>query len=103
MTVPPFSGGSPSKVDRWLNALRRRWLTPGGNQCSLSIPLAATTITIQLQNTMATTTYGVLLSTNWNTTTWVSLKGANACNVNFGTAAPANATLDIAVFDTETR
>ncbi len=98
--VPPYSGASV-RDDRQLNALKRRWLTPGGNQIAISVLATTTAQTIQLLDTMSTVNYGVSVMPNWNTTVWVSLKGASAFNVNFGTAAPANATIDVAVWATE--
>lgn len=99
----PF-GGSPSKVERWLNALRRRWLTQAGNQIDIQVPVGNTSITVTFLNPMATFVYGVSVSVSWNTTVWVTSKNAGSCVVNFGAAAPNPfGLLDIAVFDTETR
>lgn len=96
----PF-GGASTRVDRWANALRRRWLTTGGNQIALPVPATNTSLAVTFLNAMATLKYGVIVTPNWNTTVWVTAKAATGCTVNFGSAAPANATIDIATYQSE--
>jgi hypothetical protein len=97
MTVPPFGGGS-TKGDRWLNALKRRWLTTAGNQAAYPVTMGNTTVTVTFLGAMATLFYGVIVTPNWNTTVWVTNKTGTNCVVNFGTAAPASAIIDVAVW-----
>lgn len=99
MTMP--FGGSSSRVDRWLNVLRRRWLTQAGNQLALSVPATNTTLAVVFINPEATLKYGVIAIPNWNTTVWVTAKTASGCTLNFGAAAPANAFVDLATFRSE--
>lgn len=40
------------------------------------------------------TTYGVLCTPNWDTTCWVSARSTTSFTLSFGTAAPADATVD---------
>ena len=100
MTVPPF-GGASVKSTRWLNVLMRRWLTDAGNQLAVAVPAANTTLPVTFLNKESTLTYGVIVIPNWNTTVWVTAKTATGCTANFGTAAPANASIDLATFRSE--
>jgi hypothetical protein len=100
MTVPPFGGGS-TRGDRWLNALKRRWLTQAGNQLALPVTATNTTLAVVFLNPENTIHYGVIAVPNWNTTVWVTAKTATGCTLNFGTAAPGSAVVDVATFRSE--
>lgn len=84
----------------WLR-LQRRFLTVAGNTIATSVTAAATTKVITFPRTEVDTSYGVLATPNWGTTVWVTNKSTTGCTVNFGTAAPANATVDLITFRSE--
>lgn len=90
--------GSASRADQYVNTLRLRWLTLAGNQIALPVPATSTTLIVAFLNKEATLKYGVIAVPNWNTTVWVTAKGAGGCTLNFGSAAPANAAVDLATF-----
>lgn len=94
-------GGSPTREPKWLNALRRRWLTQAGNQLALAVPATNTALAVVFINSEATLKYGVIAIPNWNTAVWVTAKTASGCTLNFSNAAPANAAVDIATFRSE--
>ena len=84
-----------------IRRLFRRWLTPAGNQVATSVTAAATNIAITWARAEGDATYGVLATPNWGTTVYVTAKTTAGCTVNFGTAAPVGATVDLATFRSE--
>jgi hypothetical protein len=78
-----------------------RWLTPAGNQVATSVTAAATTVAVTFPRAEADTSYGVVATPNWGTTVWVTNKATTGCTINFGTAAPANASVDLITFRSE--
>lgn len=81
--------------------VRRRVLTLAGNQIAVPVTAAATTKAITFPRQEPDTKYGVLVTPNWLTTFSVTGKTTSGCTVNFGTAAPANATIDFFSFRSE--
>lgn len=102
MTTPFL--GSPTTDARqdavWLR-IRRRFFTSAGNRVAVAVTAAATTVAITFPRTEVDTNYGVNATPNWGTTVWVTNKTTTGCTVNFGTAAPANATVDLITFRSE--
>ena len=82
--------------------VRRRVLTLAGNQVNLAVALAAVNKAVVFTHTETDASYGVVVSPNWLTTYSVTAKTTTGCTVNFGTAAPANAAIDIFTFRAET-
>lgn len=84
----------------WLR-IRRRFFTSAGNRVQQAVTAAATSVAITWPRTEVDTSYGVLATPTWGTTVWVSTRSTTGCTVNFGTAAPANATVDVITFRSE--
>lgn len=78
--------------------LERRWLTLAGNRVGLAVTAAATTLTVTLSPAEFDIEYGVSAMPNWGTTVWVTSKQLGQFTLNFGTAAPGSATVDVATF-----
>ncbi len=95
-------GSGPNEVDQRDNTqyeiLRRRHLTKGGIGVATAITLAAANQNIPLNFAERDTAYGVNVTPNWGTTVYVTAKTTTQFTVNFGTVAPANATIDWHVF-----
>lgn len=88
-----------ANLDRDLRQLRLRFLTLGGNAVNTAVTLAATTKAITFSpSPEINTSYGVVATPNWSTTVFITLKLTTGFTVNFGTGAPANATVDYIVF-----
>jgi len=81
--------------------LRRRLLTPAGNGVRLSVTAAATTKAVAFTREMPDTTYGIVATPSWNTTVYPTNRTTTGFTLNFGTAAPANATVDYVTFRSE--
>lgn len=77
--------------------LRNRYLTHGGVGTA-SVTLAATSVTVTLVLEEVDALYGVLVTPNWKTTFGVTAKTTTAFTVDFGTAAPASASIDWITF-----
>lgn len=90
-----------ARGDTYWERLRRRFLTSAGNQVATSVTAAASTVTVTFPRTEVDASYGVVATPNWGTTVWVSNKSTTGCTINFGTAAPANATVDFITFRSE--
>lgn len=88
---------NPAVLRRWA----RRWLTPAGNKVALAVTAAATTVAVTWDRSEGDATYGVIATPNWGTTVYVTAKTTAGCTVNFGTAAPVGALVDIATFRSE--
>lgn len=84
-----------------LKRLQRRWLTLTGNRTELDVTAAATTLIITLAPFEYDEAYGVTVTPSWDTTVWVTGKQVDEFTINFGSAAPANATIDLATFREE--
>jgi hypothetical protein len=61
---------------------------------SVSVTTAATTAAITLANQLPDAAYSVSVTPSWGTTAYVTNKTAIGFTINFGTAAPAGATVD---------
>ena len=90
-----------ARDDTYWERLRRRFLTSAGNRVAVAVTAAATTVAVTFPRTEVDTSYGVNATPNWGTTVWVTNKTTTGCTVNFGTAAPANATVDLITFRSE--
>ena len=66
-----------------------------------SVTQTATSVSVAFSRAEPDADYGVHATPNWGTTVWVTDKTATGCTVRFGTAAPANATVDISIFRSE--
>lgn len=65
---------------------------------ALSVTAAATTKVVTLSPAEFDVEYGVLATPSWGTTVWVTGKQLGQFTLNFGTAAPGSATVDVATF-----
>lgn len=81
--------------------LRLRFFTSAGTKVAQAVTAAATSVAVTWPRTEVDAAYGVVATPNWGTTCWVSARTTTGCTVNFGTAAPANATVDILTFRSE--
>ena len=79
----------------------RRWLTPAGNQTNVSVTLAALTKSVVFARAEQDTAYGVTVTPNWSSTVAVTSKTTTGFTITFGTAAPANATVDFGTYRSE--
>lgn len=84
----------------WLR-IRRRFFTSAGNRVAVPVTAGAGSVSVTFPRTEPDTSYGVTATPNWSTTVWVPTKTTTACTINFGTVAPANATVDLITFRTE--
>lgn len=84
--------------ERHLHQLRLRFLTNGGNARGVAVTATATTVAVTFATPEPDTSYGVVATANWGTTVFVTNKATTGFTINFGTAAPANATVDYIVF-----
>lgn len=95
-------GSDPAKRDARVEAqkekIQGRFLTKGGNGVATAVTATATDVTVALNLPEPNTNYGVLVTPNWDTTVFVTDKTIDDFVVNFGTAAPADATIDWIVF-----
>jgi hypothetical protein len=85
---------------QWLR-VRRRFLTSAGNTVAQAVTAAASSVAVTFPRTEVDASYGVVATPNWGTTVWVTNKTTTGCTINFGTAAPASATVDFITFRTE--
>ncbi len=81
-----------------LRVLLRRHLTRAGNAVNLPVTLGVASIVYTLPLSEQDGAYGVTVTPNWSTTVWVTGKTTAQCVVNFGTVAPASATIDVDTF-----
>lgn len=81
-----------------LQRLLKRTLTLAGNRVALPVPSSATTLVATLTPDEFDAGYGVCATPNWGTTLWVTGKGTTQFTLHFGTAAPADATVDVLTF-----
>src|SRR5262245_35063520 len=97
VTLPPI----PAQAPDWFQAYARQWQLLLSQQLqavhsSFEAREFAITAAVVLQTVTWTTpapdaTYIVLCTPNWNTTVWVTNRTITTVDLNFGTAAPANA------------
>lgn len=87
------------RLARQLRVLLRRLLTNGGVGVAVAVTAAAVTKAIAFADgkNEPDAAYGVLVTPSWLTTWRVTAKALTGFTVDFGTAAPANATIDYAV------
>ncbi len=81
--------------------LRRRFLTSAGNKVAQAVTAAASSVAVTFPRTEVDTSYGVCATPSWSSTVWISGKTTTGCTLNFGTAAPAGATVDYITFRSE--
>lgn len=90
--------GAPTERVR---RLQLRFLTPAGNQIAVPVTETATSVAITFERAEVDTSYGVVATPSWGTTVFVSSKATTGCTIEFGTAAPADATVDLITFRSE--
>lgn len=100
-TLAVTAGLPDTRQDAIWQRLRRRFFTSAGNVVRQSVSTSATSVTLTFPRTEADTSYGVNVTPSWNTTVWVSSRSTTGCTINFGTAAPASATIDVITFRSE--
>jgi hypothetical protein len=81
--------------------LKRRFFTPSGCKVALAVTATATSVTWTFDRGEVDTAYGVNALPSWLTTVACTAKTTTSCTLSFGTAAPANATVDVHTFRTE--
>ena len=89
------------REDAEFRVMRKRALTRAGNGIATAVTATATTVTITLPKTEDDANYGVVAVPNWGTTVFVTGKTTSQFVINFGTAAPASATVDWLTFRSE--
>lgn len=84
--------------DKLLPRLIYKFLTSAGQKVQLPVGNGNTTVTWTFDRTESDTDYGVSALPTWSTTTFVSGRTTTSVTIDFGTAAGANATVDILIF-----
>lgn len=84
----------------WLRLIRRA-LTSAGNTVALPVTATATTVTWTFTRAEPDTSYGVSACPSWLTTVAWTTKNTGSLVLSFGTAAPANATVDLTTYRSE--
>lgn len=97
MTTNPL-GSVDARQDAIWFRIRRRFFTSAGNFIAQAVANGATSVAVTFPRTEVDTAYGVAATPNWGTTVWVTGKTTTGCTINFGTAAGASASVDIATF-----
>lgn len=97
----PAHGLPDIRYERQQNIIRRRVLTLGGNQIAVPVTSTHTTVAVTFGQPEVDTAYGVAACPNWGTTVWVTSKATTGFTLNFGTAAPASASVDFTTYRTE--
>jgi hypothetical protein len=85
-------------MDQLLRRLLHKFLTSAGQNVQLAVGNGNTSVTWTFDRTESDTDFGVLALPNWSTTTYLSARSTTAVTISFGTAAGANATVDILTF-----
>ena len=102
MTIPPYPNlADDARVRAIWDRIRRRFFTQAGNRVAVAVTLGAGNVAVTFPRTEQDTAFGVVATPNWGTTCWVNTKTTTGCTVNFGTVAPANATVDLVTFRSE--
>lgn len=91
---------NPFELEIW-RRLKRRFFTPSGVSVALPVTATATTVTWTFPRAEVDTAYGVVALPSWLTTVACTTKGTTSLTLSFGTAAPANATVDLHSFRSE--
>lgn len=81
--------------------LQVRHLTSLGNLVDQPVTATATTLAVSFTRSEGKPSYGVVVTPNWLTTFRVTTKTINSFIIDFGTAAPVGATVDVVTFRTE--
>lgn len=89
------------RSERQAAVLFRRYLTRGGTDVNVAVTLAATSHIVTFDKAEPDALFGVVVTPNWLTTFRVTSKATTGFTVDFGTAAPASATMDYLVFRKE--
>lgn len=90
-----------AREDTEWRRLRRRALTSAGNIVARAVTAAATSVPVTFPRAEVDASYGVVVTPSWNTTVWVTNKTTAGCTINFGTAAPPSAGVDLLTFRSE--
>lgn len=61
---------------------------------AFNVPVTTSATSIVINNSQPDSSFGVKVTTSWNTTFWITGKSFAGFTVNFGTAAPSGATID---------
>jgi tetrahydromethanopterin S-methyltransferase subunit E len=87
------------KIDRQLRVLLRRFLTQGGVGVDVAVTAGAATKAIAFADGKhePNASYAVLVTPSWLTTFRVTAKATTGFTIDFGTVAPAAATVSYAV------
>lgn len=84
-----------------LRALVGRHITRIAPGVKIPVPLAAVALVVTVPTggqAEPDTSYGVHATPSWNTSVWLTGRTVTQFTLNFGAAAPANATVDYTVF-----
>jgi hypothetical protein len=85
-------------MDHLIRRLLYKFLTSAGQKVKLAVGNGNNSVTWTFDRTEIDTNFGVLALPTWSTTTYLSARSATAVTISFGTAAGANATVDILTF-----
>lgn len=88
-------------TDLAFRRLRFRHLTALGNVVNRAVGAGAATLAVTFPTSEGDTDYGVIATPNWLTTIRVTAKTVSGFTLDFGTVAPANATVDCVTFRME--
>lgn len=88
------------ELEMW-RRLKRRFFTPSGCRVALPVTSTTTTVTWTFDRAEVDALYGVNAIPSWLTTVACTTKTQTSLTLTFGTAAPANATVDLHTFRTE--
>lgn len=104
MTPPPVSlrNGLTERERAKLQILFQRFLTLGGTRVATAVTLAAANVVVTFPRNEPDTNYGAIAIPNWGTTIYINTKTTTGMTINFGTVAPASATVDWITFRAET-
>lgn len=93
----PLSLGDRAAFKR----LQVRHLTSLGNLVDFPVTAGVATLAVTFPMAEAKVSFGVVALPNWLTTVRVTTKTRTGFTLDFGTVAPANASLDICTFRSE--
>lgn len=82
----------------WRALIQQFMNTAGGNSVQLAVTNGATSVTYTFGRTDTNANYGVVATPTWSTTVYCSARTTTSLTLTFGTAAGANATVDIITF-----
>lgn len=78
-----------------------RWFTSAGNKVKYPVPLGAVSVTVPWPRREANDNYGVICTPNWATIFAVTVRDEVSCTLDFVTAAPSGASVDVITFRSE--